>query len=61
MFGGAISTSVRSSSIRSGADDDEDLPPIRGNGGGQSSSEEAEDRRRGMEGEEWGMAMDMEL
>ncbi|CAD6574640.1 MAG: hypothetical protein TREMPRED_001187 [Tremellales sp. Tagirdzhanova-0007] len=61
MFGGTISTSVQSSSIRSGADDDEDLPPIRGSGGGQSSSEEAEDRRRGREGEDWGMAMEMEL
>lgn len=64
MFG-AINTSVPSSSMRSGADDDDDdehdIPPKKGGSGGKSSSEEAEDRRKTREGEEWGMAMEMEL
>lgn len=59
MFGG-INTSRPSSSIRSGADDDDDVRPVKGKGG-KSSSEEAEERRKGREGEEWGMAMEMEL
>lgn len=80
MFG-AINTSVRSSSVRSGAIDDdlheeeeEELDEeaeealLHGGGGGTtgrsvrtSSSEEAEERRKGREGEEYGMAMEMEL
>ena len=57
MFG-AINTSVPSSSVRSGAmaDDEEEDDA----GRGKSSSEEAEERR-GREGEDWGMAMEMEL
>jgi len=64
MFG-PINTSVRSSSVRSGAadlpEDEEDVPLSGDNRGGKSSSEEAEERRKGREGEEWGMAMEMEL
>lgn len=61
MFG-AINRSVPSSSMRSGADeDDEELLPNGTTGRGKSSSEEAEERRKGREGEDWGMAMEMEL
>jgi len=61
MFG-AINTSVPSSSVRSGAmADDEEEDDSSGVGRGKSSSEEAEERRRGREGEDWGMAMEMEL
>jgi len=61
MFG-AINTSVPSSSVRSGAmADDEEEDDSSGAGRGKSSSEEAEERRRGREGEDWGMAMEMEL
>ena len=57
MFG-SINTVVQSSSIRSGADDDDDDLVLNR---GKSSSEEAEERRKAREGEEWGMAMEMEL
>jgi hypothetical protein len=59
MFG-AINTSVPSSSVRSGAmaDDEEEEDTA---GRGKSSSEEADERRKGREGEDWGMAMEMEL
>ena len=69
MFG-AMNTSVPNSSVRSGAladdEDDEDVGGGSGNGNGyvvrgKSSSEEADERRKGREGEEWGMAMEMEL
>jgi hypothetical protein len=63
MFGSAINFAVPSSSVRSGAmADDEEEEELRGtNNRGKSSSEEAEERRKGREGEEWGMAMEMEL
>lgn len=65
MFG-AMHTSVPSSSVRSGAmadDEEEDAssPGMNGLGRGKSSSEEADERRKGREGEDWGMAMEMEL
>ena len=59
MFGG-INTLMPSSSIRSGADDDDDIASNRDNRG-KSSSEEVEERRKRREGEDWGMAMEMEL
>lgn len=62
MFG-AINTSVPNSSVRSGVlgdDEDEDDSRVAGRRG-KSSSEEADERRKGREGEEWGMAMEMEL
>lgn len=63
MFGNSINFAVPSSSVRSGAmADDEEEEELRGtNSRGKSSSEEAEERRKGREGEEWGMAMEMEL
>jgi hypothetical protein len=76
MFGNTVNTSIRSSSIRSGADDlpeeeddedeDDDYSDLHGNGHGhghreKSSSEEAEEARKAREGEEWGMAEEMEL
>ncbi|ORX38291.1 hypothetical protein BD324DRAFT_620292 [Kockovaella imperatae] len=68
MFG-PINTAMPSSSVRSGAmaDDEEELSSEgRGDGSsprgrGKSSSEEVEERRKNREGEEWGMAMEMEL
>ena len=64
MFG-AINTSMPSSSVRSGAmaddEDENDSLGTRGGSRAKSSSEEAEERRRAREGEEWGMAMEMEL
>lgn len=58
MFG-AMNTSVPNSSVRSGAlaDDEEEEEGVRA----KSSSEEADERRKGREGEDWGMAMEMEL
>ena len=71
-FGKTLDLSMPSSSVRSGAlGDDEDEGHSSGGGRngsakgsrgrGKSSSEEAEERRKGREGEEWGMAMEMEL
>ena len=68
MFG-ALNTARPSSSVRSGVmDEEEDDDEIGGREGREertrdmkSSSEEAEERRKGREGEDWGMAMEMEL
>lgn len=61
MFG-AIHTVRPSSSVRSGAmGDDEDEGVSEREARGKSSSEEAEDRRKAGDGEDWGMAMEMEL
>ena len=60
MFG-SINTSVPSSSMRSGADDDDDVVPNGLVRRGNDHSEEADVRRKEREGEEWGMAMEMEL
>lgn len=63
MFGAKKHTAVPNSSVRSGAlaDDEDDEYPLSPVGRGKSSSEEADERRKGREGEEWGMAMEMEL
>lgn len=71
MFGAGVHSTVRSSSVRSGAADDlpeEDDDYDEAEDGyeaddprAKSSSEEADERRRTREGEEYGMAEEMEL
>ena len=56
-----MNMTVPSSSMRSGAYDEDDLPPATHAGRGKSGSKEAEERAKGGDGEDYGMAMDMEL
>lgn len=61
MFAGGINHAPAESSLRSGARISEDEARAAKKRSGKSSSEEAEDRRKNLDGEDWGMAMDMEL